>query len=174
MLARAYGSQGDLASFEYEMKRAEDLAHQAKPQANGIYLPYNLGSVYEKYAQFYAQQGRLQKSLKYIDEAEKSIPPTRRWQMKTKMTKGEVLIRSVAIADQRDPQDILRIEEFQRGLELIAEASAQAQQYHHRLLLRQANRLCNILSKQGTKWLMIGHTIEDVLKHAQDTSDEFS
>lgn len=74
-------------------KREEKLVEEVTPESdvtNGLYC---LGTVLEEYARSYGTLGELQKSLDYLDKAEKALPPSIRWKILLLTTKTVSLVR---------------------------------------------------------------------------------
>lgn len=177
LLARAFASQGNLSSFREQMLRAEELASQSPSGVKGIYIPYNLGSVYEEYARVYAQRGNIKEGKRYIDLTEAHIPQIPRWITLTKLTKGEVLLRAVAKAEQKHPGNVKHIADFQNGLVLIREATKLARKHSHQRLLRRAYMLKTTFLNEATKFhliaTMLAEAIESGMQDEQAMSDEY-
>lgn len=164
LLARAYSSQGDMQNFKEQMRRAEDLAQEINLTMSNIYIPYNLGSVYEEYARVFAQYGNIKESRKYIELAEKTIPQTPRWVTLTKLTKGEVLIRATVTSERKHPNSVKQVGDFKNGIALIGESVQLAHLYGHKRLLRRAYNLKTSFTRQAAIAHVVVSMLDEVLE----------
>src|SRR5260370_12258979 len=69
LLGRAYLKANRVEDFEQAMRDAETLAASIAPEASTTRGQYSLGTVYEEYGRSYAQLGKMEKALEYLDRA---------------------------------------------------------------------------------------------------------
>ncbi|HKV59195.1 MAG TPA: helix-turn-helix transcriptional regulator [Ktedonobacteraceae bacterium] len=93
LLGRAYLHRNDMADFEIAMAEAEKLASIINPATSSTHGHYNLGTVYEEYARSYTDLGQMQKALKYLDQAESNLPPTRFWELLITTSRAMALVK---------------------------------------------------------------------------------
>lgn len=93
LLGRAYLRRNDMTRFEIAMAEAEKLASIINPATSSTRGHYNLGTVYEEYARSYTDLGQMQKALKYLDQAESNLPPTRFWELLIATSRAMALVK---------------------------------------------------------------------------------
>lgn len=93
LLGRAYLRVNQLGNFERAMAESEELAYEIDPQQNSTCGQYSLGTVYEEYGRSYAHLGRVKQALEYLDKAEKSLEPTKHWEILIKTARSMALVR---------------------------------------------------------------------------------
>jgi transcriptional regulator with XRE-family HTH domain len=163
LLARVYLSIGDRKNFEHWIVCAEDLASRTSVKTCSLYIPFNLGSVYEEWARFHAQQGNIDESMKYLQLLQSSMPYTPRWNMLEKMIRAEVLIRAVVNAEQRQPVNIERVPEYIEGRALLEKVVKLAHKYGHQRMLRRVEDLPTKLFKQASRCHLLAEDIQKVV-----------
>jgi len=93
LLGRAYIQKRDVEGFERalaESARLVDLIELDGSSTNGL---YSMGTVLEEYGRSYGTLGQMQKSLDYLDKAEKEFPPSTRWKILLMTTRTVTLVR---------------------------------------------------------------------------------
>lgn len=93
LLGRAYLQSRDMDGFERALAEAEKLVGDVQPETdvtNGLYC---LGTVLEEYGRSYGTLGELQKSLDYLEKAQRVLSPSTRWRILLLTTKTVSLVR---------------------------------------------------------------------------------
>lgn len=93
LLARVYLRKGELGNFEYAMRQTEELAHTFDPAASSTRGHYNLGTVYEEYGRSYAELGQIAKAMEYLDQAQKTLPQTKFWELLLTISRAVALVK---------------------------------------------------------------------------------
>ena len=93
LLGRAYVQKRDVDGFERALAEAERLVGEIDPEQSSTNGLYCRGTVLEEYGRSYGTLGQMQKSLTYLDEAEKELPPTMRWKILLMTTRTVTLVR---------------------------------------------------------------------------------
>ncbi len=93
LLGRAYIQKRDRDGFEIALAEAERLVGEVDPEQSSTNGLYCRGTVLEEYGRSYGTLGEMQKSLDYLDEAEKELPPTMRWKILLMTTRTVTLVR---------------------------------------------------------------------------------
>lgn len=93
LLGRAYVQRRDFNEFERALAEAENLVGKFDPAASTTNGLYCRGTVLEEYGRSYGTFGQMQKSLDYLDEAERALPPTMRWKILLMTTRTVTLVR---------------------------------------------------------------------------------
>ena len=93
LLGRAYVQRRDIDGFERALAEAERLVGEIDPEQSSTNGLYCRGTVLEEYGRSYGTIGQMQKSLAYLDEAEKELPPTMRWKILLMTTRTVTLVR---------------------------------------------------------------------------------
>ncbi len=159
LLARTYGKIARAGEAIGALRLAEELAFQSEKRTSNIYICYNICSVYEEYARFYMHIDAKQ-SLHYIELAEANMPPASRWNIPLKLTKGEILMRSVAGIEVREPRLALRESDYEAGKKLVLAAIHLAQEFGHKRQEWHATRLPARLRLEQDKWGCMAQDLE--------------
>lgn len=93
LLGRAYVQKRDIGSFERALAEAERLVDEIDPEQSSTNGLYCRGTVLEEYGRSYGTLGQIQKSLDYLDKAEKELPSTIRWNILLRTTRAVTLVR---------------------------------------------------------------------------------
>jgi tetratricopeptide (TPR) repeat protein len=93
LLGRAYVQKRDVDGFERALAESERLVGEIDPEQSSTKGLYCRGTVLEEYGRSYGTLGQMQKSLTYLDEAEKELPPTMRWKILLMTTRTVTLVR---------------------------------------------------------------------------------
>ncbi len=93
LLGRAYVQKRDVDGFERALAEAEQLVDKIDPEQSSTNGLYCRGTVLEEYGRSYGTIGQMQKSLEYLDEAEKELPPTMRWKILLITSRTVTLVR---------------------------------------------------------------------------------
>lgn len=93
LLGRAYVQRRDVDAFERALAEAERLVGEIDPEQSSTNGLYCRGTVLEEYGRSYGTIGQMQKSLRYLDEAEKELPATMRWKILLMTTRTVTLVR---------------------------------------------------------------------------------
>jgi tetratricopeptide (TPR) repeat protein len=93
LLGRAYVQKRDINGFERALDKAERLVDEIDPEQSSTNGLYCRGTVLEEYGRSYGTLGQMQKSLEYLDEAEKALPPTMRWKILLMTSRTVTLVR---------------------------------------------------------------------------------
>src|SRR6266487_1850149 len=147
LLGRAYSSNEDYEDFEREMTCAEQIAHTVSTTPAPLTL-YSLISVYEEYASSYARMGKLEKSLHYLQLAEKHLPTNNLWSMFLKATRAEILVYSGEIV---------------HAVPLLIEVAHLAQMYGHQRLIERLYRLQYYLDDQSLLMRQASRSLSEIL-----------
>ncbi len=92
LLGRVYLQRRDIHEFESTLAEAERLVSMIDAEQSSTNGLYCRGTVLEEYGRSYGTLGQMQKSLAYLDEAEKELPPTTRWKILLMTTRTVTLI----------------------------------------------------------------------------------
>lgn len=93
LLGRAYVQRRDIDGFERALAEAEQLVAEIDPEQSSTNGLYCRGTVLEEYGRSYGTLGQMQKSLAYLDEAEKELPSTTRWKILLMTSRTVTLVR---------------------------------------------------------------------------------
>lgn len=93
LLARVYLRRGELGNFETAMKQSEELSYAFDPALSSTRGHYSPGTVYEEYGRSYADMGRTQKALAYLDQAQAALPQTKFWELLIKTSRASALVK---------------------------------------------------------------------------------
>jgi len=93
LLGRAYVQKRDIDGFERALAEAERLVDDIDPEQSSTNGLYCRGTVLEEYGRSYGTIGQMQKSLEYLDEAEKELPSTMRWKILLMTSRTVTLVR---------------------------------------------------------------------------------
>lgn len=148
LLGRAYLRAGRVDDFENMMAEAEELSYQIDPQQSSTCGQYSLGTVYEEYGRSYSQLGQTQKALEYLDKAEKSLEPTKHWEILLKTARAMALVRGG---------------EIQSGVELAVESIEQCQEHGTIRLMERIYGIQKYLDNLTREISMAGVTLREAL-----------
>ena len=81
LLARVYVRKREFGNFEDAMRQSEELAYAFDLAASSTRGHYNPGTVYEEYGRSYADLGQSAKAMEYLDQAQKTLPRTKFWEL---------------------------------------------------------------------------------------------
>ena len=93
LLGRAYIQKRDVDGFERALAEAAHLVDKIDPNESSTRGLYSMGTVLEEYGRSYGTLGQMQKSLEYIDKAEKELPSSTRWKILLMTTKTVTFVR---------------------------------------------------------------------------------
>jgi transcriptional regulator with XRE-family HTH domain len=93
LLGRAYVQKRDSYGFENALAEATSIVDKIDPEGSSTSGLYCLGTVYEEYGRSYGTLGQMHKALEYLDKAEETLPPTRRWNILLMTTRAVTLVR---------------------------------------------------------------------------------
>ncbi|HEX4208069.1 MAG TPA: hypothetical protein VHZ51_28470, partial [Ktedonobacteraceae bacterium] len=93
LLARAYLRKKDLSNFNREMDKAEEATYHFNPDTSSTRGHYNIGLVYEEYGRSYADLGKMEKALEYLERAKAALPSTLLWELLIKTAKALALVK---------------------------------------------------------------------------------
>jgi transcriptional regulator with XRE-family HTH domain len=147
LLGRAYSSNEDYEGFEREMAHAEQMARIVSTTPTPLTF-YSPGSVYEEYASGYARMGKLEKSLHYLQLAEKHLPANTLWNMLLKATHAEILVHSGEII---------------QAMPCLGEVAHLAQMYGHQRLIERLYRLQYYLDDQSLLMRQASRSLSEIL-----------
>lgn len=148
LLGRAYIQKRDINGFERALANAERLVAEVKVETdvtNGLYC---LGTVLEEYARSYGTLGDLQKSLDYLDKAEKSLSPSTRWKILLITTKTVSLVRGG---------------EYKAGGELAIEAAQMCRAYGNIRCLERVYSVQRHLDRLSRETAKLSSDIKEAL-----------
>ncbi|HEY7347368.1 MAG TPA: hypothetical protein VH599_03540 [Ktedonobacterales bacterium] len=93
LLARVYLRKRELGNFEYAMRQTEELAHTFDLATSSTRGHYNPGTVYEEYGRSYAELGQIAKAMEYLDQAQKTLPQTKFWELLLTISRAVALVK---------------------------------------------------------------------------------
>lgn len=137
-----------MKGFEGALAESEKLVAEVNPETdvtNGLYC---LGTVLEEYGRSYGTLGQLQKSLEYIEKAEKALPPSTRWQILLMTTRTVSLVRGG---------------EYKAGGELAIEAAEMCRAYGNIRCLERIYSVQKYLDRVSKETAKLSSEIREAL-----------
>jgi|SRR5579883_3091825 tetratricopeptide (TPR) repeat protein len=148
LLGRAYIQKRDIDGFECALAEAERLVEEVKPETDVTGGLYCRGTVLEEYGRSYGTLGDLQKSLDYLDKAEKQLPPSIRWKILLLTTRTVSLVRGG---------------EYKAGGELAIEAAQMCRAYGNIRCLERVYSVQRYLDRLSKETAQISADIREAL-----------
>ncbi|GCE18948.1 helix-turn-helix domain-containing protein [Dictyobacter kobayashii] len=148
LLGRAYLRAGRIDDFENVMALAEELSYQVDPQQSSTCGQYSPGTVYEEYGRSYTHLGDMQKAMEYLDKAEKSLEPTKHWEILIKTARAMALVRGG---------------EIKSGAELAVESIEQCREHGTIRLMERIYGVQKYLDHLTREIGMVGATLREAL-----------
>ncbi len=148
LLGRAYIQKRDVEGFERalaESARLVDLIELDGSSTNGL---YSMGTVLEEYGRSYGTLGQMQKSLDYLDKAEKEFPPSTRWKILLMTTRTVTLVRGG---------------EYKTGGELAIEAAQMCRAYGNIRCLERVYGVQRYLDRLSRETAKLSGDIKEAL-----------
>lgn len=101
LLGRSYLRANRFKDFERVMRETEEISGLLEQDENTLstHGQYSLGTVYEEYGRSYALLGHLQQAMDYLDKAEKSLTPTKHWEILLKTARSMALVHGGEITE---------------------------------------------------------------------------
>lgn len=159
--ARAYAGLEDMRNFEYYMQQSLDLASGEQHRIWNVPLSYSLCSVYNEYSRNYMRMGSLKKSEEKLEEAEKYISGTKRWEIPILFAKGELHIRTVTKSEKSIGVDLMTIDDFRMGKEYIDKSCALARQCGQTRMDLRRNELNKYLLNRSSVYTQALRTMNE-------------
>lgn len=101
LLGRSYLRANRFKDFERVMRETEEISGLLEQDENTLstHGQYSSGTVYEEYGRSYALLGHLQQAMDYLDKAEKSLAPTKHWEILLKTARSMALVHGGEITE---------------------------------------------------------------------------
>lgn len=101
LLGRSYLRANRFKDFERVMRETEEISGLLEQNENTLstHGQYSSGTVYEEYGRSYALLGHLQQAMDYLDKAEKSLAPTKHWEILLKTARSMALVHGGEITE---------------------------------------------------------------------------
>ncbi|GCF07251.1 helix-turn-helix domain-containing protein [Dictyobacter arantiisoli] len=148
LLGRAYLRVNQIKSFEQAMAQAEELSQQIDPRHSSTRGQYSLGTVYEEYGRSYTRLGKIQPAMDYLDKAEKTLEPTKHWEILIKTARAMALVRGG---------------EIQSGVQLAVESVEQCREYGTVRLMERIYGIQNHIDRLTRDIGMVGAKLHEAL-----------
>ena len=148
LLGRACVQKRDIDGFERALAEAERLVGEIDPEQSSTNGLYCRGTVLEEYGRSYGILGQTQKSLAYLDEAEKELPPTMRWKILLLTSRTVTLVRGG---------------EFYKGGELAVESAQLCRAYGNIRCLERVYGVQRYLERLSRETAKISGDIREAL-----------
>lgn len=148
LLGRAYIQRRDIDGFERALAEATGLVDEIEPEKSSTKGLYSLGTVLEEYGRSYGTLGYLQKSLDYLDKAEKALPPSTRWKILLMTTRTVSLVRGG---------------EYKAGGELAIESAQMCRAYGNIRCLERIYGVQRYLDRLSKETAQISGEIQEAL-----------
>jgi transcriptional regulator with XRE-family HTH domain len=147
LLARAYASHEDYHSFQRAIANAEALTHAYTTPSPPLPL-FSQGFVYEESICVYAKMGQREKSQRYLQLAEQSLPANNLCTLLLKVDRAEMLVYSGEIV---------------QAMPLLIEVTHLAQMYNHQHLLERLHQLQYYLDDQSLLMRQASRSLGELL-----------
>jgi transcriptional regulator with XRE-family HTH domain len=93
LLARVYFKRNELEKFDRAMKQAEELSYTFDAASSSTRGHYSPGTVYEDWGRGYADLGKTQEAMDYLEKAECHLPKTKFWELLMKTSRAIALVK---------------------------------------------------------------------------------